>query len=391
MADPKDLTSADRRRVERRISSRVADLTLPEFRRMILTSTLFAVVLLLFLWMVRTVVIAGIVAAIVAVYVRPLYRKLHGAIRSPVAAATIAIMVVIIPVILVAIYSYVELRHAAHHLQTHQAEIVARIQRALRRIPFIDPDETASEVQSYVLAASQYGGRFAQAFKAAMVQFSVALAVFFFTTAYVLTDSENIGRYIRDKIPSRYGELVAALESNVQGVLYGAIYATLVTQTIKSVVILAMNVAFDVPLAVVLAILSFIIGFFPIVGSWSVYFPVAMWLVIFRDSWGAAITMILVGFFFNTMFISMYVRPKIAAEKSRVLDFYWMFVGLVTGVYTFGIVGILLGPVIIGLLKAVFDTVTAQSSWRLLDADGDVVHVGELVLPGEELGRGGRT
>ena len=37
--------------------------------------------------------------------------------------------------------------------------------------------------------------------------------------------------------------------------------------------------------------------------------------------------------------------------------------------YTFGIVGILLGPIVIGLLKAVFDTVTTQTSWRLLDTE----------------------
>jgi len=66
----------------------------------------------------------------------------------------------------------------------------------------------------------------------------------------------------------------------------------------------------------------------------------------------------------------MYVRPKLAAEKSRVLNFYWMFIGLVTGVYTFGLVGVLLGPIVIGLLKATVDAVTAQASWRLLDADG---------------------
>jgi predicted PurR-regulated permease PerM len=55
-----------------------------------------------------------------------------------------------------------------------------------------------------------------------------------------------------------------------------------------------------------------------------------------------------------------------------VLDFYWMFVGLVTGVYTFGLVGIVLGPILIGILKATLDTITTRESWRLLDAsDGD--------------------
>jgi predicted PurR-regulated permease PerM len=79
--------------------------------------------------------------------------------------------------------------------------------------------------------------------------------------------------------------------------------------------------------------------------------------------------MVLVGFLLNTLFISTYLRPKIAAERSGVLNFYWMFVALVTGVYTFGLAGILLGPILIGLLKAVVDSVTSQTSWRLLDAE----------------------
>jgi predicted PurR-regulated permease PerM len=142
-----------------------------------------------------------------------------------------------------------------------------------------------------------------------------------------------------------------------------------------------MNVAFDVPLAAVLALLSFVIGFFPIVGSWSVYVPVAIWLAIFREAYVSSILVLLIGFFGNTLFMSMYLRPKLAAKKSRVLNFYWMFIGLVTGVYTFGIVGILLGPIVIGLLKAVFDTVTAQTSWRLLDTEEYPTATTSGVLP----------
>jgi predicted PurR-regulated permease PerM len=46
-----------------------------------------------------------------------------------------------------------------------------------------------------------------------------------------------------------------------------------------------------------------------------------------------------------------------------------MFVALVTGVYTFGLAGILLGPILIGLLKAVVDSVTAHASWRLTEVE----------------------
>jgi predicted PurR-regulated permease PerM len=99
---------------------------------------------------------------------------------------------------------------------------------------------------------------------------------------------------------------------------------------------------------------------------------VAAWLLVFRDALAPAVLMMVIGFLLNTVFISMYVRPKLAAAKSRVLNFYWMFVGLIAGVYAFGLPGIILGPILIGLLKAVVDTVTAQSSWgRDEDDDAD--------------------
>jgi predicted PurR-regulated permease PerM len=360
----------DRRRVERRVSQRVADLTLPEFRRIVLTSLLFAVVVLLFLWMVRVVVIAAILAVIVAVYVRPLYLWLLARVRRPVAAALITILIVVVPVLAAIAYSYAELSGAASYIAEHEAEIVARIDAAIRRLPFFQGETFTEQIRTVVANTSLYGARIVDSLQETIVEVTVSAAIFLFTLGYMLTDAETVVSYIRGKIPPRYSELATALEHNVEGVLYGAIFATLVTQTVKSLVIFAMNIAFNVPLAAVLALVSFVIGFFPIVGSWSVYVPVAIWLAIFREAYVSSLLVLAIGFFGNTLFMSMYLRPKLAAKKSRVLNFYWMFIGLVTGVYTFGIVGILLGPIVIGLLKAVFDTVTAQTSWRLLDSDG---------------------
>lgn len=371
----------DRRRVERRVSQRVADLALPEFRRIILTSLLFVIVLLLFLWMVRTVVIAAILAMIVAVYVRPLYLWFLARIKRRVPSALLTILIVIVPVLAAIAYSYAELSSAAEYIADHEAEIVARIDEAIRRIPFFRGETFTEQIRAMVASTSLYGSRIVDELQEAIVEVAISASIFLFTLGYILTDSETVSTYIRGKIPPRYGEIATALERNVEGVLYGAIFATLVTQTIKSLVIFGMNIAFDVPLAAVLALLSFVIGFFPIVGSWSVYVPTAIWLAIFRDAYVSAVLMLAIGFLGNTLFLSMYLRPKLAAEKSRVLNFYWMFIGLVTGVYTFGIVGILLGPIVIGLLKAVFDTVTTQTSWRLLDSDGDPSATASTVLP----------
>ena len=360
----------DRRRAERRADVRVGDLTLPELRRMLVTTTLAAIVVALFLWMVRTVIIAAILGIVIAIFLRPLYAALLRRLGRPAPAALITLALLIIPILAALAYSYAEIRDVVTYLQRNQTAVVTRIDASLREFfPWMGTDNATERITTWVRRATDYGAAIPEAVQEAIATFAVSMTIFLFTAFYVFTDRDTIIAWIRGKVPRRYGDLAHALARNVSGVLHGTIYSTLLTQTLKSVLILLLNVAFGVPLAAVLALASFIIGFFPIVGSWSVYVPVAIWLLIFRSAPTSALLMIIIGFAVNTLFISMYLRPKIAAERSRVLNFYWMLVGLVTGVYTFGLSGILLGPVLIGLLKAVVDTVTTRDDWRFADPD----------------------
>ncbi|MEP6494869.1 MAG: AI-2E family transporter [bacterium] len=365
----------ERRRLERRINPTLAELTLPEVRKMVITTTLFVIIVALFLWMVRTVIIAAILGVIVATFMRPVYRWILGRIPSTVVASTLTLALLIVPLLALTAYSYAEIADVGGYVNGHQDEIATRIDASLRRLPFLQGASTGAAVKHYVLIASNYGTNVLGGLRSAVASIAVAATIFVFTAYYVMADADAIMAYLRDRIPPRYGALATSLESNVRGVLYGAVYSTLLTQTIKSFVILGMNLLFQVPLAGVLAIVSFIIGFFPIVGSWTVYVPVACWLVIFRDSPAKGLAMVIIGFFFNTIYISTFLRPKIAAERSKVLNFYWMLVALITGVYTFGLVGILLGPMLIGLLKAILDTITSHPAWQWSDRDGDVEEV----------------
>jgi predicted PurR-regulated permease PerM len=370
MAEPVP-AAPERRRIERRTNPTLAELTLPELRRMLVTTIIFVTILVLFLWMVRNVIIAAILGVIVASFTRPVYLWLLKRFPNKVVSATITLCVLILPILALSAWSYKEIADVAEYVGTHQEEIATRIDSSLHKLPFLQKANTSAAVRHYVVAASNYGTNILGGLRSAIATLAVAATIFVFTVYYVLSDADEILDYLRSRIPPRYGELSTALESNVRGVLYGAIYSTFLTQAVKSLIILAMNLVFHVPLAGVLAIVSFVIGFFPIIGSWSVYLPVAAWLAIFRDAPGQGLAMVIVGFFVNTVYISTFLRPKIAAERSKVLNFYWMLVALVTGVYTFGLVGILLGPMLIGLLKAILDTITSQPAWQWSDHDGD--------------------
>src|SRR5881392_240604 len=118
---------AERRRVERRTNPTLAELTLPELRRMMVTTMMFVIVLVLFLWMVRTVIIAAILGIIVGSFTRPIYLWLFKRLPNQIVAATLTLLLLIVPVVALTAYSYEEVADVAGYVNTHQEEIATRI------------------------------------------------------------------------------------------------------------------------------------------------------------------------------------------------------------------------------------------------------------------------
>src|SRR3712207_1507207 len=115
-----EMQRAERRQLDRRAAHRVVDLTLPELRRIVITSMLSVIVLALFLWMVRTVIIAAILGIVIGVYLRPLFfwfLPRFGERRAP--AGIVPLLLVIVPVFGVLAYSYLELAQVAERSEEH--------------------------------------------------------------------------------------------------------------------------------------------------------------------------------------------------------------------------------------------------------------------------------
>jgi predicted PurR-regulated permease PerM len=360
---------------------RLADVPVRDARRAFLTRTLFVVVLVLFFVMVRRVLIAGVLGAIIAVYLRPVHCWIEGRTGSRAFAAVSTLLLLIVPVLAALVYGYVEVYGAAEYLSAHTAEVAAEIDATLDALPFVGQVEAQATVERGLARAAELATKLPAGVQEALAGFTVAASVFLFTAFYVLTGAETIVAYLRGKVPARHAELAEAIEENTRGVLFGAVYGTLITQTLKALLIFVLAFAFGVPLPVVLAFAAFIIGFFPVVGSWTVYLPAAGYLLVFQDAPWEALAMAGLAAVGNTLVLSLIVRPKLAAGRSHVLDFYWMFIGLVAGVYAFGVPGIVLGPIIVGTLKAVFDTITSDLSWD----DGDEEEEDEEDAPEAEV------
>jgi predicted PurR-regulated permease PerM len=352
----------DRRRDDRRRDHvSLAEYPVPEFRKALLTATLLIAILLLFLYMVRGVLVAVVGGIVVGAYLIPLAGWLRRRIRNASASAVLTIVLFAVPLVAMLVYSWIEISDAAQYLNEHRDEVLAGLNVGLQRIPYAENINLDDRLPALVERAASSSTQIAEELREAIDTLLISIAVFLFTTFYVLTEHERILKYLRARIPGRYRSLADPVSNNIRAVIYGVLYGTFLTQLLKSGIILTMNLMFDVPLAIVLAIASFFIGLLPIVGSWTVYTPIALYLMMWRGQVISGVVMLTIGFLVNTLFISTYLRPKIAAEKSEVLNFYWMFIALVTGVYTFGLMGIIIGPVLISVLKAIFDTISGEA------------------------------
>ena len=350
----------DRRRTDRRTDFvSLADYTVPELRKALATLALLVVILGLFIYMVHEVFVAVIAGIVAAVYLIPLQNWLMRRLGSKPLAAVLTIVLFTVPLVAIMAYSWIEISSAATYLEANSAQIAERLNDGLQRTALGGRFEIRDRVPIWVERLAQGGTEIADEMRETIDVLLIGMAVFFFTTFYALTDHERLRSYITSRVPGRYRDLLEPVAHNIRAVIYGVLYGTFLTQLIKSALILALNLIWQVPLAVVLAIASFFIGLLPVVGSWTIYTPVAVYLMLWRGDMIGGVLMLLIGFLANTIFLSMYLRPKIAAQRSRVLNFYWMFIALVTGVYTFGLVGIIIGPVLIAVLKAILDTLSA--------------------------------
>ena len=104
---------------------------------------------------------------------------------------------------------------------------------------------------------------------------------------------------------------------------------------------------FGVPHALLLTVFAIFASIIPIVGPWLVWVPAAIYLFSIGNT-TAAILFIL----YSAIIVSStdnFLRPYIIARKTGVSSVI-VLVGMIGGLFVFGILGIILGPLILSYL-----------------------------------------
>jgi predicted PurR-regulated permease PerM len=344
-------------------SRRLGDLTVGDAKRILVYGIMVALAIVLFGMLIGHVLVALLLGIVAAVYLLPVQEWLEKHLRARAGSALISIALIVVPLVALTGYAWHEMSSYSNVVLERRDEIINSISNSLESVLPGVRENTRTGLQSAFAEAVSRSAEAIQGLRQKSALLLSSLAIFFFTVFYVLTQRTRITSYIKVRVPGDYLPLYEKLTENIGGALRGALRAVFIDQSLKATVILILNFVFGVPLAVVLAIVTFLSGFFPLLGEWAIYVPIAIYLFVFRGKPVSAGIYLGIGLMM-TIGSSLLLRPKLASQGARRFSFYWMFLSLVAGVYVFGIPGIVLGPTILGFVKAVSDTLFGEVRYQ---------------------------
>ncbi len=197
--------------------------------------------------------------------------------------------------------------------------------------------------RSALQSAASMGGTVMLGIAGTLVGFFLMLFLLFFLLRDGATALEHLTRLI-PLDESRREKLVHEVSTALRSVVFG----TAATAVIQGTLIGIGFALAGLPSPVVLGVLAVIAAFVPVVGTAVVLVPAILYLVI-SSLWGAAIFLTLWALVISAA--EQLLRPMISARHGSVPTLA-VFIGAIGGVAAFGILGIVIGPVLLSLVVA---------------------------------------
>lgn len=169
--------------------------------------------------------------------------------------------------------------------------------------------------------------------------------ILLFITYYILVHNEKLFRAINDYIPLSYNKqekIFKSLGKNLK-VLFKGYFLTGLAQ---SAVALFGYIIFGVPNLLIVTAITLFTSLIPYLGTPLVWVPISMYMIISGQE-TSGIGLLIYG----TLVISTvdnFFRPYLMSDKDTISSAL-VFVGFIGGMFTFGISGIIIGPIIIAI------------------------------------------
>ncbi|MEK6887031.1 MAG: AI-2E family transporter [Nanoarchaeota archaeon] len=200
-------------------------------------------------------------------------------------------------------------------------------------------EDTTSKISTYVISK-------ASDFAVNLPVLIINLFVMFFVIYYFLLDGTVIVEKARRSVPLKKHH-VDHIMSEFANFTHATLYGQLVTSLIQGVLGGTIFYLLGVPTPILAGLAMAFFAFIPFLGTPIVWLPATISLF-FAGETNKAIILLLLGVFVIST-IDNIIKPKIIGNRVR-LHPVLILVGIIGGLYLFGAVGLLIGPLVFSLL-----------------------------------------
>jgi len=302
-------------------------------------------------------------ATVLVIVFYPIHRQLAKKIKrrglSALVSCVLVIVVVVAPLTLLAIALANELSSVARTLPTYVAHlldpttpITGQVSQWLRDRVALD----ASSSQAFITDQLKNAGSklIGQTLGVMGNILGGIVRAFFviFTMYYLFRDGDQIVRALPGALPLSSHQSEAILARTRQ-VVSASVYGVVTIATIQGMLAGIAFWALGVPSPLLWAVLLGFVCMIPIAGSFFVWLPASIYLLL-TGHWTKALLLVLWGAFIIST-IDNFLRPRLIKNQTKLHELF-VFFSVLGGISVFGLLGIVLGPVILAITVGLLQT-----------------------------------
>ena len=287
------------------------------------------------------------------------------------------VAIVILPMTLIAASLTQEALAVYGRVQSGELDLVRFFQQVHDVLPawainLLDRFDIASlgavqqKLSAALLAGSQYIATQALSIGQSTFDFVADLFVMLYLLFFLLRDEDALSKRIRDAIPLHAEQQRAFLLKFtvvIRATVKGDMLVALLQGTLGGLIFWFLGIGAPLLWAVVMAFFSLV----PAIGAGLIWIPVALYLLVTGSIWQG---MALIAF--GALVIGLvdnFLRPILVGKDTKMPD-YVVLVSTVGGLATFGLNGLVIGPVIAAMFIAAWDIFSA--SREIAENDGTI-------------------
>ena len=302
-------------------------------------------------------------AGVLAVVFYPLHRRIRARIGSPSGAAIVSTLLVVVLILLPATFITIavvrELAGAADNLQAgvqrlSSASTIPGLGWVLERIRgFVDIDAAAA--QRFLAERLQsWGGALAASTLLVVggaVGAVVQMVLVVFTLFYLFRDGDRIRRAVYEILPLERIQM-HDITVRTRDVIAATIYGVLVISAIQGTLGTIIFAILGLPSPLLWGVVMFFLSMIPMAGAFLVWVPAAIYLALTGAYVKAAI---LVGWGIVVIgSIDNFLSPRLVGRRARLHELL-IFFAVLGGLDVFGVLGLVLGPVVVAITLALIE------------------------------------